>query len=125
MRVELLGGAEREYFQVVVRLRGGVENTAPFLGFTALLVAEVDQFVLTALTPDMPAAEDLESPPDLLLFSLTAPWSSPVGGKKWRMPSPPSLINVSRKCEGHGVHGGKEEETDTTAKMTTRMAINM
>ncbi|KAH1169887.1 hypothetical protein KIL84_000872 [Mauremys mutica] len=79
MRVELLGGPEREYFQVAVWLRGGAENTAPSLGFAALLVAEVQQFVLTALTPDMLAAEDLESPPDLLLFSLTSPWPSPGG----------------------------------------------
>ncbi|KAM7168527.1 FRAS1-related extracellular matrix protein 3 isoform 1-T1 [Macrochelys suwanniensis] len=79
MRVELLASAEREYFQLAVRLRGGAENTAPSLGFAALLVAEVDQFVLTALTPDMLAAEDLESPADLLLFSLSAPWPSPGG----------------------------------------------
>ncbi|TFK04373.1 anthrax toxin receptor-like [Platysternon megacephalum] len=81
MWVELLDGAGREYVQVAVRLQGGAENTAPSLGFAALLVAEVDQFMLTALTPEMLAAEDLESPPDLLLFSLTAPWPSPVGGK--------------------------------------------
>ncbi|XP_077670579.1 LOW QUALITY PROTEIN: FRAS1-related extracellular matrix protein 3 [Eretmochelys imbricata] len=80
MRVELLAGAEPQYFQVAVRLRGGAANTAPSLGFAALLVAEVGQFVLTALTPDMLAAEDLESPPDLLLFSLTAPWPSPSPG---------------------------------------------
>ncbi|KAH1176320.1 hypothetical protein KIL84_021054 [Mauremys mutica] len=77
MRVELLGSTEREYFQVAARLRGGAKNTAPSLGFAALLVAKVDQFVLTALTLDMLAAKDLESPLDLLLFSLTVPWPSP------------------------------------------------
>ncbi|XP_060634878.2 FRAS1-related extracellular matrix protein 3 [Anolis sagrei] len=65
---------EQEYFQVVVRIREGAENTPPKPSFVALLMMEVDQFVLTAITPDMLAAEDLESPSDLLLFNLTSPW---------------------------------------------------
>ncbi|XP_065267463.1 espin-like protein [Emys orbicularis] len=95
MRVELLGSAEREYFQVAVRLRGGAENRAPSLGFAALLVAEVDQFVLTTLTPDMLAAEDLESPLDLLLFSLTMPWPSP-GGREGSGTSESSAYGTTR-----------------------------
>ncbi|OXB58033.1 hypothetical protein ASZ78_012299 [Callipepla squamata] len=71
---EAAGGGgllKREYFQVLVRIRGGMENVAPKPSFMAMLMMEVDQFVLTALTPDMLAAEDVESPPDLLLFNIT------------------------------------------------------
>uniref|UniRef100_A0A8C9G578 FRAS1 related extracellular matrix 2 n=1 Tax=Pavo cristatus TaxID=9049 RepID=A0A8C9G578_PAVCR len=75
------GGAllKREYFQVLVRIRGGLENVAPKPSFMAMLMMEVDQFVLTALTPDMLAAEDAESPPDLLLFNITSPFGPGQG----------------------------------------------
>ncbi|XP_008575110.1 PREDICTED: FRAS1-related extracellular matrix protein 2 [Galeopterus variegatus] len=65
---------KREHFQVLVRIRGGTENTAPKPSFVAMMMMEVDQFVLTALTPDMLAAEDAESTPDLLIFNLTSPF---------------------------------------------------
>uniref|UniRef100_A0A8B9PVL4 FRAS1 related extracellular matrix 3 n=1 Tax=Apteryx owenii TaxID=8824 RepID=A0A8B9PVL4_APTOW len=70
------GPEEREYFQVLVRIRREAANTPPKPSFLALFMMEVDQFVLTALTPDMLAAEDLETAPDLLLFNLTLPWPS-------------------------------------------------
>uniref|UniRef100_A0A8D0FFR7 FRAS1 related extracellular matrix 2 n=1 Tax=Strix occidentalis caurina TaxID=311401 RepID=A0A8D0FFR7_STROC len=75
------GGAllKREYFQVLVRIRAGTENVAPKPSFLAMLMMEVDQFVLTALTPDMLAAEDAESPPDLLLFNITSPFGPGQG----------------------------------------------
>uniref|UniRef100_A0A8B9N4L5 FRAS1 related extracellular matrix 2 n=1 Tax=Accipiter nisus TaxID=211598 RepID=A0A8B9N4L5_9AVES len=70
---------KREYFQVLVRIRAGTENVAPKPSFLAMLMMEVDQFVLTALTPDMLAAEDAESPPDLLLFNITSPFGPGQG----------------------------------------------
>lgn len=70
---------KREYFQVLVKIRGGVENTAPKPSFVAMMLMEVDQFVLTALTPDMLAAEDAESNPDLLIFNLTSPFQPGQG----------------------------------------------
>ncbi|XP_075419717.1 FRAS1-related extracellular matrix protein 2 [Tenrec ecaudatus] len=70
---------KREHFQVLVRIRGGTENTAPKPSFVAMMMMEVDQFVLTALTPDMLAAEDAESPPELLVFNLTSPFQPGQG----------------------------------------------
>ncbi|NXC03213.1 FREM2 protein, partial [Orthonyx spaldingii] len=79
---EAAGGGtllKREYFQVLVRIRAGTENVAPKPSFLAMLMMEVDQFVLTALTPDMLSAEDAESPPDLLLFNITSPFGPGQG----------------------------------------------
>uniref|UniRef100_A0A8C5P024 Fras1 related extracellular matrix protein 2 n=1 Tax=Jaculus jaculus TaxID=51337 RepID=A0A8C5P024_JACJA len=70
---------KREHFQVLVRIRGGAENSAPKPSFVAMMMMEVDQFVLTALTPDMLAAEDAESHPDLLIFNLTSPFQQGQG----------------------------------------------
>ncbi|XP_004577563.2 FRAS1-related extracellular matrix protein 2 [Ochotona princeps] len=70
---------KREHFQVLVRIRGGAENSAPKPSFVAMMMMEVDQFVLTALTPDMLAAEDAESAPDLLIFNLTSPFQPGQG----------------------------------------------
>uniref|UniRef100_A0A8C4U5I8 FRAS1 related extracellular matrix 3 n=1 Tax=Falco tinnunculus TaxID=100819 RepID=A0A8C4U5I8_FALTI len=70
------GPEQREYFQVLVRIHEGADNEPPKPSFLALLMMEVDQFALTALTLDMLAAEDLEMPPDFLVFSLTSVWPS-------------------------------------------------
>lgn len=70
------GPEQREYFQVLVRIHEGADNTPPKPSFLALLTMEVDQFALTALTLDVLAAEDVETPPDLLIFNLTSVWPS-------------------------------------------------
>ncbi|XP_030648642.1 FRAS1-related extracellular matrix protein 2a isoform X2 [Chanos chanos] len=70
---------KQEYFHVMVRIREGEENTPPKPSFVAMMMMEVDQFVMTALTTDMLAAEDLETNPDDLIFNITSPLSFEEG----------------------------------------------
>ncbi|XP_075449299.1 FRAS1-related extracellular matrix protein 2 [Ascaphus truei] len=63
---------KQEHFQILVRIREGLENTQPKPSFIAMLMMEVDQFVMTAITPDMLAAEDAESDPGDLIFNVTS-----------------------------------------------------
>ncbi|MBN3297142.1 FREM2 protein, partial [Amia calva] len=64
---------KQEHFQIMVRIKEGTENTAPKPSFVAMMMMEIDQFVMTAITNDMLAAEDVESVPDDLIFNITSP----------------------------------------------------
>ncbi|XP_061575696.1 FRAS1-related extracellular matrix protein 2b [Cololabis saira] len=70
---------KQEFFQILVRIKDGEDNTQPKPSFVAMMMMEVDQFVMTAITVDMLAAEDLESNPDELIFNITSPLSFEEG----------------------------------------------
>ncbi|XP_057177531.1 FRAS1-related extracellular matrix protein 2a isoform X2 [Triplophysa rosa] len=70
---------KQEFFHVMIRIKDGVENTPPRPSFVAMMMMEVDQFVMTALTPDMLGAEDTESSLDDLIFNITSPLSFEEG----------------------------------------------
>ncbi|KAG7265031.1 hypothetical protein CRUP_030416 [Coryphaenoides rupestris] len=70
---------KQEYFHLMIRIREGEENTPPKPSFVSMMMMEVSQFVLTALTPDMIAAEDAESDPEELIFNITSPLSYEEG----------------------------------------------
>uniref|UniRef100_A0A4W4F1X1 Cadherin domain-containing protein n=1 Tax=Electrophorus electricus TaxID=8005 RepID=A0A4W4F1X1_ELEEL len=70
---------KQEFFQIMMRIKEGEENMAPKPSFVAMMMMEVNQFVMTAITPDMLAAEDVESAPDDLIFNITSPLSFEEG----------------------------------------------
>jgi hypothetical protein len=55
----------------MVRINEGKENERPTPAYNARLSMEVDQFVMTAVTPDILAAEDVETDSDLLIFNIS------------------------------------------------------
>ncbi|XP_053297980.1 FRAS1-related extracellular matrix protein 2 [Pleuronectes platessa] len=70
---------KQEYFHLMIRIKQGEENTPPKPSFVSMMMMEVSQFVMTALTPDMLAADDAESDPDELIFNITSPLSYEEG----------------------------------------------
>ncbi|KAK7166140.1 hypothetical protein R3I93_006042 [Phoxinus phoxinus] len=64
---------QQEHFQIMVRIKEGNENTPPKPSFISMMMMEIDQFVMTAITLDMLAAEDIESDSDELIFNITSP----------------------------------------------------
>lgn len=70
---------KQEYFHLMIRIKEGEENIPPKPSFVSMMMMEVSQFVMTALTSDMLAAEDAESDPDELIFNVTSPMSYEEG----------------------------------------------
>nr|XP_054756056.1 extracellular matrix protein 3 [Lytechinus pictus] len=71
---------KQEYFQSMVRIVNGADNTPPSLVETSDMMMEVDQFVMTAITPTILAAEDIETPADMLIFNITSQTLGPDDG---------------------------------------------
>jgi hypothetical protein len=67
------GNVRREYFQIVVDIVQGTVNIPPSKNVNAVLLMAVDQFVMTAVTPDILSAEDQETPADKIVFNITKP----------------------------------------------------
>uniref|UniRef100_A0A3P9JLJ9 FRAS1 related extracellular matrix 2 n=1 Tax=Oryzias latipes TaxID=8090 RepID=A0A3P9JLJ9_ORYLA len=70
---------KQECFHLMVRIKEGEENTPPKPSFASMMMLEVSQFVMTAVTPDMLAAEDAESDPEELIFNITSSLSYEEG----------------------------------------------
>nr|XP_043898522.1 FRAS1-related extracellular matrix protein 2a isoform X2 [Solea senegalensis] len=70
---------KQEYFHLMIRIKEGEENTPPKPCFVCMMMMEVSQFVMTALTPEMLSAEDAESDPGELIFNITSPLSYEEG----------------------------------------------
>lgn len=61
----------QEYFQIPVRIREGNYNTPPKLMDSSTLNMVVNQFILTAITPQVLSAYDEETPSERLIFNIT------------------------------------------------------
>ncbi|XP_074649930.1 FRAS1-related extracellular matrix protein 2-like [Tubulanus polymorphus] len=66
-----MGNVRREYFQITVEIKSGHKNTKPKANPRAHLIMEVNQFVMTAITTKILAAEDLETPASNLVFRVS------------------------------------------------------
>ena len=70
---------KQEYFKKPVIIRQGLLNTQPQPSIDAFLVMEVsndkavDQFVMTAIPPQVLSADDIETPDEQLIFNITHP----------------------------------------------------
>ncbi|XP_033613629.1 FRAS1-related extracellular matrix protein 1-like [Fukomys damarensis] len=54
-----------------VHIRAGIPNQSPRAAFMSLFILEVDQFILTSLTPSVLDCEEDETPKPLLVFNIT------------------------------------------------------
>ena len=62
---------KREYFQILVRILEGRPNRRPEVDYNSALTLEVNQFIMTAVTSEILAAEDHETDDSLLIFNIT------------------------------------------------------
>lgn len=76
-RVEKLDNQDRklqqEHFQFKAIIDGTAVNSPPKPSFISLMMMEVSQFVMAAITTDMLAAEDQETDLDDLVFKVVSP----------------------------------------------------
>ena len=64
---------QREFIRVPVRIRRAPENERPTQAFDAVFSTQVDQSIITAITPEVLAVTDKETDSDLLILNVTRP----------------------------------------------------
>ena len=64
---------QREFIRVPVRIRRAPENERPSQAFEAVFSTQVDQTIITAITPEVLAVTDKETDSDLLILNITRP----------------------------------------------------
>ncbi|XP_014777556.1 extracellular matrix protein 3 [Octopus bimaculoides] len=70
---------KQEYFHKMIKIRAGKKNSAPKVNLDCTLILDVDQFAMTAITPEILAAYDTETPADQLIFNITEPLAAEKG----------------------------------------------
>ena len=68
-----------EFIQVPVRIKRAPENERPSQSFDAVFSIQVDQSVITAITPEVLAVQDKETDSDLIILNVTRPFKSDEG----------------------------------------------
>lgn len=72
--------AKREFIQIPVRIRRAPENQPPIVNYNdASYSLQVDQLVLTALTPSVLCVEDRETESDSIVFNITQKYEATDG----------------------------------------------
>ncbi|XP_035228266.1 FRAS1-related extracellular matrix protein 1-like, partial [Stegodyphus dumicola] len=67
------GGLVTERFHIPVIIEPGFPNLPPKASFSGMYLMDVDQFIITAITPAVLSATDSETPSDQLVFNISKP----------------------------------------------------
>ncbi|XP_055926402.1 FRAS1-related extracellular matrix protein 1-like isoform X1 [Argiope bruennichi] len=62
-----------EWYQIPVIIEPGFPNLPPKASFSGMYLMDVDQFIITAITPAVLSATDSETPSDQLVFNISKP----------------------------------------------------
>ncbi|XP_042894734.1 FRAS1-related extracellular matrix protein 1 isoform X2 [Parasteatoda tepidariorum] len=62
-----------EWYHIPVIIEPGFPNLPPKASFSGMYLMDVDQFIVTAITPTVLSATDSETPSNLLVFNITKP----------------------------------------------------
>lgn len=62
-----------EWYQIPVIIEPGFPNLPPKASFSGMYLMDVDQFIITAITPAVLSATDSETPSDQLVFNISRP----------------------------------------------------
>ncbi|KAG8178825.1 hypothetical protein JTE90_015378 [Oedothorax gibbosus] len=67
------GSLITEWYQIPVIIEPGFPNLPPKASFSGMYLMDVDQFIITAITPAVLSATDSETPSDQLVFNISRP----------------------------------------------------